>query len=144
MEKVTVVWQGPYSVGSSVERFSGDRDFGVYQIIRKWGSSRTLLYIGKAYGEVYWRPVGERLAEHERDWLYDLRGIRVYVGKIELGRSKIPSYERTRDVECLLIYAHQPIENVSCKSSYNGRELEIVNLGRRGLLRRRIYSEDYR
>lgn len=140
METVTIVWSGPYSVDSAIKKLRGKKDFGIYMITRKWVIPKSLLDIGL----VYWRKFAERLAEHKRNWLRDLRGIRVRVGKIKLGRGKIHSFERTEDVECLLIRVHQPEFNVRCKSSYNGRELKIINLGRRGPLKKQIYSEDYR
>jgi len=140
MEKVTILWSGPYSIDSAIERLRAYEDFGIYMVTRKWGQSETLVYIGLSY----WSDFAERIQCHRREWLYDLRGIRVRIGRIRLGRGRIHSLERMRDVECLLIYVHQPIENVQCKSTYNGRELEIINLGRRGRLKRQIYSEDYR
>jgi len=143
MERVSILWKGPYLVTSAIEQLRDDEDFGIYTITRKWGNTETLLYIGL----VYWRCFADRIADHEREWLGDLRGssgIRVRIGRIRLGSGKIHSIKRASDIECLLIYVHQPLENVLCKSSYNGRELKIINLGRKGLLKRQIYSEDYR
>lgn len=143
MEKVTILWKGPHSVTSAIEQLRNDMDFGIYLITRKWGNAETLLYIGL----VYWRCFAERIADHRREWLYDLRGfsgIRVRIGRIRLGSGKIHSIERAEDIECLLIYVHQPQENTQCISSYNGRELKIINLGRKGPLEKEIYSENYR
>lgn len=139
METVKIIWGGPYNVDSVIKKLRGKRDFGIYMITRKWGASKSLLNIGLTY----WRDFAERLAEHRRGMLRDLRGIRIRVGRVKLERGKLQSLERTEDVECLLIYVHQPEYNVRCKSSYNGRELKIVNVGRSGPLKKQIYSEDY-
>ena len=144
MEKVTIIWSGPYSIESAVTKLDSEKDFGVYMIVRKWGNKRSLLYVGSVYGEMYWRSFAERIREHKREWLYDLRGIRIYVGRVKLQKGKRHSKKRIEDIECLLIYVHEPEENVRCKSSYNGRELKIINTGRKGPLLKEIYSEDYR
>ena len=144
MEKVTIVWSGPYSIESAIRKLDREKDFGVYMIIREWKGKKTLLYIGSVYGDKYWRSFADRIAEHKREWLYDLRGIRIYVGRVKLQKGKRHSKKRIEDIECLLIYVHQPEENVRCMSSYTGRELKIINVGRRGPLFREIYtSEDY-
>ena len=140
MDMVTIFWSGPYSVASAIKKMKGKRDFGIYMLTRKWGTSRSLLDIGL----VYWRLFTERLKEHRTNRWRDLRGIEVRVGRVKLGRDKTQSFERTEDVECLLIRAHQPEINVRCKSSYNGRELKIINVGRREPLKKQIYSENYR
>ena len=141
MEKVTIVWSGPYSIDSARNRFRGWEDFGIYMITRKWGEKERIIYIGL----VYWRTFADRIAEHERDWLWALRGqIRVRVGKIQLKRGKKHSIKRTEDIENLLIYAYQPEYNEKGKAGYYGREIEVVNRGRRGPLDEIVYSEDYR
>ena len=66
------------------------------------------------------------------------------VGKIQLKRGKKHSIKRTEDIENLLIYAYQPEYNEKGKAGYYGREIEVVNRGRRGPLDEIVYSEDYR
>jgi hypothetical protein len=69
MERVTIMWKGPYSIDSATAKFKSYKDFGVYMITRLWGeSSETLLYIGRVHGLNYWRCFADRLAEH-KGWL---------------------------------------------------------------------------
>ena len=35
MEKVTVIWSGPYSIESAIRKLDREKDFGVYMIIRE-------------------------------------------------------------------------------------------------------------
>jgi len=140
MERVKIVWSGPYSVDSAVEKFRNYDDFGIYMITRKWGEIEKLLYIGR----VYWRSFANRIAEHKRDWLSNLRGeIRVRIGKIKLGRGKIHSFERTDDIEKLLILAHEPEENYQSTLTCDVRDLKITNLGRKGPLLHEVCTEDF-
>jgi len=141
MEKATVVWSGSYSIDSVKQKFNSYKDFGIYLFTRLWGDSETLLYIGRVYGIEYWRCFADRLPEH--NWLSDLRGnIRVRIGRVRLSGSRKQSLERMKDIESLLIYAHQPIENVQSTSWYYGRELKIKNIGRKGPLKSEICSKD--
>lgn len=131
MEKVTIVWSGPYSVKSARRGLGSGKILAFYMITRKWGEGEKILYIGL----VYWRSFAERIAEHERDWLQNVHGkINVRVGKIRLGWGRKHSYERTKDVENVLIYVHQPEFNDKGKEGYYGREIKTINLGRRGPL----------
>ena len=141
MERVNIMWNGPYSIDSATARFKSYEDFGVYMITRLWGeNSETLLYIGSVYGRDYWRCFADRLAEH-KSWLNERRGqIQARIGKIRLRGNKRASYKRTKDVESLLIYVYQPLENWKSTSTYHGRELEIVNLGRKGPLKLEVCS----
>jgi hypothetical protein len=141
MEIVRIFWSGPYSVNSAIEKFGNYDDYGVYMITRLWGEeSENILYIGK----VYWRSFAERLAEHRRNWLNDLRGeVQIRIGKIRLRGNRKISKERVNDVETLLINRHETIYNTQSTLYYYGREIKIRNLGRKGLLKSEIYSEDY-
>ena len=129
---------GPYGVESAREMFGAWEDFGIYMITRKWGDSEKILYIGL----VYWRSFAERIAEHDRDLLWNVRGkINVRVGRIRLGGGSKHSYERMEDVENLLIYMYQPEFNYKGRGWYYGREIKIINLGRRGPLDKIVSSE---
>lgn len=141
MEIVKIFWSGPYSIDSAIGKFTNYDDYGVYMITRLWGKdSETILWIG----QVYWRCFGERLAEHKRYWLNDLRGeIRVRTGKIRLTGNRKISKKRVNDVETLLINHGEPLENTQKISRYYGREMKIKNLGRKGPLDTEICSKDY-
>jgi hypothetical protein len=142
MERVRIFWSGPYSIDSAIENFQGYEDFGIYMITRVWANSENLLYIGQVYGLKYWRSFADRLREHK--WIKELRGkIRVRIGKITLGGNRKISAQRTNDVETLLIYIYKPPYNTQSTSWYYGREMKIINSGRRGPLKDEIYSEDY-
>lgn len=141
MEIVKIFWSGPYSIDSAIAKFKNYDDYGVYMITRLWGEdSETILWIG----QVYWRCFAERFAEHKRDWLNALRGeIRVRTGKIRLRGNRKISQQKVNDVETLLIYVHKPLYNNKGTSWYYGRELKIINSGRRGPLEQEICSENY-
>ena len=145
MEKVKIAWTGPYSIKSAIEKFNNYEDFGIYMITRLWGGeTETLLYIGRVYGLKYGRCFADRLAEH-KSWLDECRGeIRVRIGKIKQSSGKKASYKRTNGIESLLIFSHKPTENIQSTSWYYGREMRVLNLGRKGPLKTEIYSEDYR
>src|SRR3990170_7336698 len=99
MEMIRVFWEGPYSVTSCIDKFGNYDDFGIYAITRQWGGKETLLYIGRAY----WRTFAERIAEHEREWLNELRGtVKVRIGRIKLRYGKKHSLSRMDDIEKLL------------------------------------------
>jgi len=133
-----MVWSDHYGVDSVIKKLGSKRDLGIHMITQKGRPQKVFLIL------VYWRDFTKRLAEHSRDILRDLRRIRIQVGRIKLERGKMQSLERTEDVECLLIYVHQPEYNVRCKSSYNGRELKIINAGRSDPLKKQTCSEDHR
>jgi hypothetical protein len=134
MEKITLHWYGPYDL-SNIENHDVTYENGIYAIYRIWGNSQKLLYIGKTE-----RNFIDRIKEHYRNWVGDLRGkVKVRFGILELDKGKRFSKKRLADVESLLILKHQPPENEKSKSFYYGRKkLEILNTGRRGLVDRKV------
>lgn len=138
MEKVKIKWYGPFRVDSVVEQFNDYKDFGVYMITRDWGGySEKIVYIGMTY----LLDFSTRLSEHRIYLLPQLRGnIRVRIGRLVEKRS---SQERLRNVENLLILKYTPEYNQKETSTYTGRDLRVVNLGRRGTLDRVIDTEEF-
>lgn len=138
MEEVEIEWYGPYKIDTVVEEFHEYEDFGVYMITRKWGKyAEKILYIGMTYR----RDFAQRFSEHWRDWLSEVIGtVKVRVGYLHEKKS---SEKRLRDVENLIIYVYEPEYNEIGKSTYSGRDLIIINSGRRGPLDREVDSSDY-
>jgi hypothetical protein len=136
MQKVTVKWAGPYNLERIyVHDLAFDK--GIYTISRIWGDVETLLYIGRTK-----RQFQKRLHEHDY-WLRQYRGqIKIRLGHVELTTNMHFSEKLLADIEALLILWNETIENTSNIRTYSGRVLEIENIGRRGLLAKRISTED--
>ena len=139
MEEVRIQWEGPYLI-ERVPKLDISEEFGVYVITRRWGTNREkILYIGKTY----WRDFRSRVREHRREWLNEEVGnLKVRLGIIKLSRGKKISVQRVQDIEALLIYWCQPRYNTIYKDSYNGRDLKIINEGRRGPIDNIITTDD--
>ncbi|GAB6427599.1 hypothetical protein bcgnr5372_37630 [Bacillus luti] len=112
---------------------------GIYAIYRVYSGNETLLYIGKTK-----RNFQKRLSEHHKDWICDAKGIQVRLGILEFPDGERYSENKLADVESLLIHWQEPPENTSSINFYRGRDiLEVVNLGNRGALRRRISTKKF-
>ncbi len=110
---------------------------GIYAIYRVYSGKETLLYIGKTK-----RSFQKRISEHHKDWLYGSRGIQVRLGVLEFPDGGRYSEGKLSEVESLLIHLVGPPENTSSINFYRGRDiLEVVNLGNRGVLKRRLSSK---
>jgi len=135
MEQVKLLWQGPYQVDQALKSAASE-GWGVYAICRKWGvAPEKVLYIGRAY----WQNFRIRLPQHS--WIAETWGtVRVRFAEIEPEPGRIASRKRTDDVEALLIYSLQPARNTHGKNTYRGRELLIINSGRRGPIPQRVAS----
>lgn len=134
MEVVSLKWRGPYECDRLNEVC---QDWGIYAICRKWAETdEKILYIG----ETYFQEIPQRLSQHGW-WLNDLRGnVRIRFAEIVLETGSKHSHERTKDIEALLIYNHQPKYNIQNRNFYEGRSLRIVNTGRHGPIRKVIRS----
>jgi hypothetical protein len=137
-DKVLINWFGPYTLESLYKREAA-LDNGIYAIYRRFGNKETLLYIGKTE-----RNILQRINEHEKDWLFNVKGhIIVRIGKIVSSTKNRFSSKRLSDVESLLIVWHCPPENTSCTVFYRGRfNLEIINTGRRGIIDKSVKAEN--
>ena len=135
MEEVAIVWNGPYKIETVLDYFYESGDSGVYMITRKWGAGREkILYIGLTY----YQDFSTRLSQHQY-WISKLRGpVKVRVGyPVEKARSE----RRLKDIENLLICWHEPEYNET-NFIYNGRDLRIINSGRKGPLDKIIDSDN--
>ena len=135
MEEVEVEWHGPYNIETVLEYFDEYEDYGLYMVTRKWGEySEKILYIGLTYRQDF----STRLSQHQ-SWLSITKGtVKVRVGYLIENRS---SEKRLKDVENLLICWHRPEYNEK-DLVYRGRDLRIINSGRRGPLDRIVDSDE--
>lgn len=139
METVVIRWHGPYKV-EQVEDVGVATMFGIYAVYRNWGGSNKLYYIGETYArrKDFWA----RLTDHRRK-LHEVRGSKtVHFGVVELESGQKHSERRNKDAEALLIWWHRPPGNKKSINTYRGRELEVINIGRRGDIERRVRSSD--
>jgi len=135
MQTITIEWHGSYNI-ERINLCALASDKGIYAISRIWGDTETLLYIGRTK-----REFQSRLREHDH-WLKLYRGqIKVRLGQM-VSHNGVFSERLLADAESLLIIWNETVENTSNVNTYSGRALTINNVGRRGLLAKRISSED--
>ncbi|MGG3561981.1 GIY-YIG nuclease family protein [Neobacillus rhizosphaerae] len=134
MTVVQVRWYGPYGLENINTRDIASY-MGVYAIYSVFGGKESLLYIGKTS-----RSFNRRINEHYREWLWNVRGeIKIRFGILEYPHGGIHSVKKLNDMESLLIHWHRPPYNTSSIEWYRGRlNLEVINVGRRGLLDRNV------
>lgn len=134
MTTVHIRWFGAYGLDNiysqEIALYSG-----IYAIYRVYGEKETLLYIGKTR-----RTFLQRISEHQKDWLWNIKGkIQIRLGLLEFPNGGRYSTKKLADVESLLIQWHLPRENTTSTGYYRGRvDLEVYNLGKRGLIDRKI------
>ena len=135
VQNIDVIWDGPFDLR---EKDWDGREFnrGIYQIVRTWAGTETLLYIGKTWRQDF----GRRMDQHWADWARGHRSLRAYVGNPTPKDRRYRTDRLVVDVESLLIYHHQPPNNVNHVYLYKGRPLHVRNLGFRGLLDRNVRS----
>ncbi|KNB70127.1 GIY-YIG nuclease family protein [Brevibacillus reuszeri] len=134
---ITVNWYGPYSL-DEFDQYEISLRKGIYAIYRVYGGKEKLIYIGKTTRSFY-----QRMREHKRDWLWNIRGqLQVRVGLLEFVEKQRYSDRKLADVEALLIVTHAPPENTTNAQYYYGREkLRVVSKGKRGEIRRLVSTE---
>lgn len=131
MEWFKINWKGSYPIETAQNRLEA-KGFDVYAIYEMVGKTAKLLYIG----ETYWQKFGERIKQHQRDWLFRVNGrMVIHFGTVELPEGKRISHERILDVENILIHIYRPPYNNIGKHGYSGRDIMIFNLGKIGTLR---------
>ena len=136
MQTITIKWYGSYNL-ERINQYDLAFDKGIYAISRIWSDTETLLYIGRTK-----REFQKRLSEHDT-WLKQYRGqIKVGLGLVVLSPNMIFSEKLLADAESLLIIWNETVENTSNVNTYSGRALTINNIGRRGLLAKRISSDN--
>ncbi|HDX9577692.1 TPA: GIY-YIG nuclease family protein [Bacillus pseudomycoides] len=139
MTTVNIRWFGAYDL-DSLDGKQIIMNKGIYAIYRVYGGKETLIYIGKTK-----RNFLKRLKEHNKDWLWKVRGeIRIRFGVLEFPNGGKYSEQKLADVESLLISWHEPVENTQSTKYYYGRpNLEVINEGRRGLIDKKISTIKY-
>ena len=86
----------------------------------------VLLYIGITYHQVVHNEIKKRL----RELSINSSGLSIWLGYIAESDYERITKQIVRDIECLLIYAHQPSYNTQCTSNYTGRDnLKVKNKG---------------
>ncbi len=138
MTTVHIRWFGAYSLDDFYNR-EITLNKGIYAIYRVYGGKETLLYIGKTK-----RSFMQRINEHNKDWLGNVRGqIKIRLGILEFPNGGKYSEKKLADVESLLILWHSPVENTKSLEYYRGRvKLEVINMGRKGLIAKKVSTED--
>ena len=107
---------------TNLNKLDDSEDTWFYMFTR----GNNLLYIGIAYHQDVYREIKQSLRAFDISTL----GLSVWLGYIvETDYGRITE-QIVKDVECLLIYIHQPSYNTQCKSSYTGRNnLKVRNRG---------------
>ena len=117
MEFVVLEWEK-----TSYKNLSNMEDCYFYTLSR----GPTLLYIGIAY----FQDVQSEVKNTIRDFDLNIHGLTIWLGYIEETSYKRITEQIIKDVECLLIFTHQPPYNTHCTSSYTGRNnLKVENQG---------------
>lgn len=138
MEIIIIHWSGPYKF-DNIRYYERTYQGGIYAISRFWGSNESLLYIGRTE-----RDFGTRIYEHQKNWLYEVSGqIKLRFGLLQYSEGKRSSSSKLNDVEAMLINWHKPIHNKMNKNFYNGRKLELINIGRKGKLAAKLSIDDF-
>ncbi|OLS21203.1 MAG: hypothetical protein HeimC2_34210 [Candidatus Heimdallarchaeota archaeon LC_2] len=138
MEEYVIIWRGNFTYDEVIEDEGDDDSEEIYAITHEppIRDSKTK-YIGLAYRQ----NIGDRLkSSHTADEYlfekYGERSIRYYLGRVELKKiGQIRSEQRLYEIESAMIYYHYNIEdileaNIQSTSSYNGRDLRILNRGK--------------
>ncbi len=137
MDKVVIDWKGPYGFDNALQAPAGDSR-GVYVLTsRRRSGSEKLMRIGQTYDQAFYQRLNAYrmvVQASPRDWF-------VRFGAFASAQSRI-SRERLTDVENLLIFVYQPEFNKRGRNRYVGRDIEIVNRGRRGPIDAVIRSPD--
>jgi hypothetical protein len=94
---------------------------------------RDLLYIGQAFDQAIRDRINQEHSAsacieeyHRKNPKLELL---LKVGVITRTNQQTLTQELFNDVECGLIYSNQPICNIQCKKTYQGRSLFIINKG---------------
>lgn len=138
MTTVYIKWHGPYNLDNIPFREVA-YSYGIYAIYQVVNGKEKLVYIGQTK-----RSFTERLMEHKKTWLLTLRGqIKIRMGILEFPLGERYSNKKLDDTEALLITTCQPPFNTTNYTYYYGRlDLQIINIGRRGLIDKNISTEN--
>lgn len=99
---------------------------------KKWGTLK-LLYIGQAFDQNLRERVPQEHPAYECVFNYQKKhssvDIVVMLGTIKKSTVQKSTQQLFNDIECCLILCNQPLCNTSCKDSYSGRDLKVINAG---------------
>ncbi|MGE4418777.1 MAG: hypothetical protein AB7D38_02950 [Sulfurimonas sp.] len=138
MKNIKIEWTYPVDYYNALEHDLSSKT-GLYQISRLFGKNETLLYLGIVKSSN--RTFQKRLTEHEY-WIKEYRGtIKVRFGTIQRKRGLQINPQLIEDVESVLIYELNPIENIQKTCGYFiNKDLQVENIGYRGFLPKVVSS----
>jgi len=111
---------------------------GLYAILAGTRSQKAwvdlrLLYIGQAFDQILRERIPQKHPAYECVFKYQKRHsgvhILVMIGFIEKSTVERATQQLYDDIECCLILCNQPWCNTTCKESYSGRDLQVINVG---------------
>lgn len=116
MDSVTIHWRP-----TNYHQLSKCEDCYLYAV----SFQQDLLYIGMAYSQTVQARL-QHQAHIRAKYQYLLDDITVWLGTLTYSSFARISEQRIRDIEALLIFLHQPLDNTQSKSSYRGRPNLLV------------------
>ena len=90
-----------------------------------------LLYVGQAFDQTLRERIPQEHPAYECVFKYQKEhsgiAIVVMIGTIEKSPVAKLTQQLFNDIECCLIFCNQPLCNTTCKESYSGRDLQVIN-----------------
>ncbi|PEU23879.1 sodium:proton symporter [Bacillus wiedmannii] len=137
IETVHIKWYGLYSINDFYNREEASKK-GIFTISRVDAKNITLLYIGKTK-----RSFIQKIRELNKEWLCDDSELKITLGIIEFPSGESYSEKKVKEIKSLLILRHTPLENETSLLYHRGKvKLKIINKGRRGLIVKKLSTED--
>ncbi|WP_141546511.1 sodium:proton symporter [Bacillus wiedmannii] len=137
IETVHIKWYGLYSINDFYNREEASKK-GIFTISRVDAKNITLLYIGKTK-----RSFIQKIRELNKEWFCDDSELKITLGIIEFPSGESYSEKKVKEIKSLLILRHTPLENETSLLYHRGKvKLKIINKGRRGLIVKKLSTED--
>ncbi|PEC86572.1 sodium:proton symporter [Bacillus cereus] len=137
IETVHIKWYGLYSINDFYNREEASKK-GIFTISRVNAKNITLLYIGKTK-----RSFIQKIRELNKEWLCNDSELKITLGIIEFPSGESYSEKKVKEIKSLLILRHTPLENETSLLYHRGKfNLKIINKGRRGLIVKKLSTED--
>lgn len=139
MEFCRIEWSTLYSVDTAQTKRQAQNK-GVYAIYEMSGRTpKKLLYIGETYSQTF----ATRLKQHKKEWFHTIDGkMSISFGKIYPFEGKRLTERQILDIESYLIHFYIPPCNTKGKKRYAGRQIAIISLGERALLKKIVTSNN--
>ena len=106
---------------------------GTYDSRSRGWKNLKLLYIGQAFDQTLRERIPQEHPAYQCVFEYRKRhsgvDILVKIGFIEKSTVERSTQQLFDDIECCLIFCNQPLCNTTCKESYSGRDLQVINVG---------------